>query len=169
MTFSWLFNRGKFQSGSRNWTSTQRNKSLDALSPEYLYKSWIRRVRRAFGRPSVQKVVNSDVGTHGIISGAAREGRSRAWISAWQAYHQAVRSSPSQHERSHHAEEPSALPRTASALLAQDLCKDVVILATVTVFLKNRSEKFVGCRALLDLLWISSAPYDMPNRKSGLT
>jgi len=43
---------------------------------------------------------------------------------------------------------PSALPSTV--LIAQELSNDIVLLATASVLVKNRSGAFVPCRALLD-------------------
>jgi len=43
--------------------------------------------------------------------------------------------------------EPSS---TSSTLIAQDLGSDLVLLATATVLVQNRSELFLSCRALLD-------------------
>jgi len=45
---------------------------------------------------------------------------------------------------------PSALPSTSTTLIAQEFSNDIALLATATVLVKNRSEVFVPCRALLD-------------------
>jgi len=45
---------------------------------------------------------------------------------------------------------PSALPSTSTALIAQDFSNDIMLLATASVLVKNRSGVFVHCRALLD-------------------
>jgi len=44
----------------------------------------------------------------------------------------------------------SALPTTSTALIAQEFNIDIVLLATASVLVKNRSGVFVPCRALLD-------------------
>ncbi|XP_043064462.1 uncharacterized protein LOC122320333 [Drosophila ficusphila] len=46
--------------------------------------------------------------------------------------------------------EPSAVPSSSTALIAQDFSTDIVLLATAPVLIKNRSGVFVPCRALLD-------------------
>lgn len=46
--------------------------------------------------------------------------------------------------------EPSAPLSNSSTLIAQDLGSDLVLLATATVLVQNRSGLFVPCRALLD-------------------
>jgi len=45
---------------------------------------------------------------------------------------------------------PSALPSTSTALIAQEFCNDIVLIATASVLVKNCSGVFVPCRALLD-------------------
>jgi len=45
---------------------------------------------------------------------------------------------------------PTALLTTSTADIANDFSNDIVLLATASVLIKNRSRVFVPCRALLD-------------------